>query len=76
MAGLLCVMVFRTKGRVPCRLGKRFKAFRALRSLPEPRAPLTLLRSCPCGKRVQHIHIKYDGLDFIPPDKLIKEDAA
>ena len=25
------------------------------------------------GKRRQHIHIKYDGLGFIPLDELMKE---
>ena len=28
------------------------------------------------GKRVQHIHIKYDGLDFIPLNELMKEETA
>ena len=28
------------------------------------------------GKRVQHIHIKYDGLGFIPLNELIKEETA
>ena len=28
------------------------------------------------GKRVQHIHIKYDGLGFIPLNELMKEEAA
>ena len=28
------------------------------------------------GKRVQHIHIKYDGIGFIPLDELIKEETA
>lgn len=27
-------------------------------------------------KRVQHIHIKYDGLGFIPLDELIKKETA
>ena len=31
-----------------CRLGRRFKAFRALRSPPETRAPLRRLRVYPC----------------------------
>ena len=28
------------------------------------------------GKRVQHIHIKYDGLGFIPLNELMKEETA
>lgn len=28
------------------------------------------------GKRVQHIHIKYDGIGFIPLDELMKEETA
>ena len=28
------------------------------------------------GKRQQHIHIKYDGLGFIPLDELMKEETA
>ena len=28
------------------------------------------------GKRRQHIHIKYDGLGFIPLNELMKEEAA
>lgn len=28
------------------------------------------------GKRVQHIHIKYDGLGFIPLDELMKKETA
>ena len=28
------------------------------------------------GKRQQHIHIKYDGLGFIPLDELVKEETA
>lgn len=28
------------------------------------------------GKRKQHIHIKYDGLGFIPLDELMKEETA
>ena len=28
------------------------------------------------GKRRQDIHIKYDGLGFIPPDELMKEETA
>ena len=28
------------------------------------------------GKRVQHIHIKYDGLGFIPLNKLMKKETA
>lgn len=28
------------------------------------------------GKRVQHIHIKYDGIGFIPLDELMKGDTA
>ena len=28
------------------------------------------------GKRVQHIHIKYDGLGFIPLNELIKKETA
>ena len=28
------------------------------------------------GKRVQHIHIKYDGLGFIPLNDLMKEETA
>ena len=28
------------------------------------------------GKRQQHIHIKYDGLDFILLDELMKEETA
>lgn len=28
------------------------------------------------GKRRQHIHIKYDGLGFIPLDELMKEETA
>ena len=28
------------------------------------------------GKRVQHIHIKYDGLGFIPLGELMKEETA
>ena len=28
------------------------------------------------GKRVQHIHIKYDGIGFIPLDELLKEKTA
>ena len=28
------------------------------------------------GKRVQHIHIKYDGLGFIPLKELMKEETA
>ena len=27
-------------------------------------------------KRVQHIHIKYDGLGFIPLDELMKKETA
>ena len=27
-------------------------------------------------KRQQHIHIKYDGLGFIPLDELMKEETA
>lgn len=27
-------------------------------------------------KRVQHIHIKYDGLGFIPMDELMKKETA
>ena len=27
-------------------------------------------------KRVQHIHIKYDGLGFIPLNELMKEETA
>ena len=28
------------------------------------------------GKRVQHIHIQYDGLGFIPLNELMKEETA
>ncbi len=28
------------------------------------------------GKRVQHIHIKYDGIGFIPLSELLKEEMA
>lgn len=28
------------------------------------------------GKRVQHIHIKYDGLGFIPLNELLKQETA
>ena len=28
------------------------------------------------GKRVQHIHIHYDGLGFIPLNELMKEETA
>ena len=28
------------------------------------------------GKRVQHIHIKYDGLGFIPLNELMKKETA
>ena len=28
------------------------------------------------GKRVQHIHIKYDGIGFIPLNELLKEETA
>ena len=28
------------------------------------------------GKRVQHIHIKYDGIGFIPLDELMKKETA
>ena len=28
------------------------------------------------GKRRQNIHIKYDGLGFIPLDKLVKKETA
>ena len=28
------------------------------------------------GKRVQHIHIRYDGLGFIPLNELIKKETA
>ena len=28
------------------------------------------------GRRVQHIHIKYNGLGFIPLDKLMKQETA
>ncbi len=28
------------------------------------------------GKRVQHIHIKYDGLGFIPQNELMKKETA
>ena len=28
------------------------------------------------GKRIQHIHIKYDGLGFIPLNELMKEETA
>ena len=28
------------------------------------------------GKRVQYIHIKYDGLGFIPLNELMKEETA
>ena len=28
------------------------------------------------GNLVQHIHIKYDGLGFIPLNKLMKEETA
>ena len=28
------------------------------------------------GKQVQHIHIKYDGLGFIPLNELMKEETA
>jgi len=28
------------------------------------------------GTRTQHIHIKYDGLGFIPLDALMKEETA
>lgn len=28
------------------------------------------------GKRTQHIHIKYDGLGFIPLNELMKEETA
>ena len=28
------------------------------------------------GKRGQHIHIKYDGLGFIPLDELMKKETA
>lgn len=28
------------------------------------------------GKRVQHIHIKYDGLGFIPLTELMKKETA
>ena len=28
------------------------------------------------GKRVQHIHIRYDGLGFIPLDELMKKETA
>ena len=28
------------------------------------------------GKRVQHIHIKFDGLGFIPLDELMKKETA
>jgi len=28
------------------------------------------------GKRVQHIHIKYDGLGFIPLDELMQKETA
>ena len=28
------------------------------------------------GKRVQHIHSKYDGLGFIPLNELMKEETA
>ncbi len=27
-------------------------------------------------ERVQHIHIKYDGLGFIPLDELMKKETA
>ncbi len=30
----------------------------------------------PSGKRVQHIHIQYDGLGFIPLNELMKEETA
>lgn len=28
------------------------------------------------GKRTQHIHIQYDGIGFIPLEKLLKEETA
>ena len=28
------------------------------------------------GKRRQHIHIKYDGIGFIPLDELMKKETA
>ncbi len=28
------------------------------------------------GKRVQHIHIKYDGLGFVPVDELLQKETA
>ena len=28
------------------------------------------------GKRTQHIHIQYDGIGFISPDELLKEETA
>ena len=28
------------------------------------------------GKRVQHIHIRYDGLGFIPLNELMKKETA
>ena len=28
------------------------------------------------GHRVQHIHIKYNGLGFIPLDKLLQKETA
>ena len=28
------------------------------------------------GKRVQHIHIKYDGIGFIPLNELLREETA
>lgn len=28
------------------------------------------------GKRKQHIHIKYDGIGFIPVNELMKEETA
>ena len=28
------------------------------------------------GKRIQHIHIKYDGLGFIPLSELMKQETA
>ena len=28
------------------------------------------------GKRTQHIHIRYDGIGFIPLEKLLKEETA
>lgn len=84
MSGLFCVTPFRTRGcplatlvRLSQRILRRKQSAGAgTHKIQRLENRAAYYEKGERRKRVQHIHIKYDGLGFIPLNELMKKETA